>query len=117
LTDKSIAIQKTVTDLTHPGAPVPGDTLQYTIQGEVSDYFALQSLVVDDTAHDGQTLTGTPTLAVSQHTGSSASAAFNGANFTFPAKAANGDTDAEFRLSNELVTRGQSGQLVGGCIP
>ena len=36
ITAKSVAVQKTVVDLTHPGMYIPGDVLQYTINFEVS---------------------------------------------------------------------------------
>ena len=54
LNDKSLAIQKTVADITHPGAPVPGDTLEYTLQFQVSDYFAFQNVFFKDVISDGQ---------------------------------------------------------------
>ena len=41
VTAKSVAVQKGVTDLTRPGASQPGDVLQYTINFQVSDFFAL----------------------------------------------------------------------------
>ena len=44
----------------------PGDTLEYTIVFQVSDFFALQSLVVSDVISDGQRFdtTFTPTLLI-----------------------------------------------------
>ncbi|MEI6258011.1 MAG: hypothetical protein WCQ77_15365, partial [Planctomycetota bacterium] len=38
LTAKTTALQKTVADLTHPGSPRAGDTLEYTLNFQVSDY-------------------------------------------------------------------------------
>jgi uncharacterized repeat protein (TIGR01451 family) len=40
LTDDSLAVQKSVQDL-NGASPKPGDTLQYTLNFQVSDYFAL----------------------------------------------------------------------------
>ena len=50
LKDKSVAIQKHVTLKTDIGAPgaSPGDTLEWTMGVQVSDYFALQNVVVYD---------------------------------------------------------------------
>jgi len=54
--------------------PSPGDTLRYDLNLAISDYFAFGqnllfngSFTVVDTLGDGQTLTGTPTLVVTQN--------------------------------------------------
>jgi VCBS repeat-containing protein len=70
---KSITLLKTATlqtDIGHSGI-TPGDTLQYTLNLAISDYFAFGKdffnagqLVIRDQLSDGQTLTGTPTLTV-----------------------------------------------------
>ncbi|WP_212625520.1 VCBS domain-containing protein [Pseudomonas sp. PP3] len=70
---KSITLIKTATlqtDIGHAGI-TPGDTLQYTLNLAISDYFAFGKdffnegqLIVRDQLSDGQTLTGTPTLTV-----------------------------------------------------
>ncbi len=67
MTAKSIAIQKSVTDLTH-GSPIPGDTLSYTLDGQVSDYFTFNNVVVDDVLGDGQTFDASfvPVLQVTE---------------------------------------------------
>lgn len=74
---KSIAIQKSVSIQTDTNAAgtTPGDTLQYNLQIDVSDYFAFGkngdnnggSWRVDDVMSDGQTWTSgfTPTLSYS----------------------------------------------------
>ena len=59
LTDKSLAIQKMVDDVVHTGPPnavSPGDTLEYTIQFQISDFFAVQNFVANDLLSDGQAL-------------------------------------------------------------
>ncbi|QXN47673.1 VCBS domain-containing protein [Pseudomonas fluorescens] len=70
---KSITLLKTATvqvDVGHAGI-TPGDTLQYSLNLAISDYFAFGKdffnegqLIVRDQLSDGQTLTGTPTLTV-----------------------------------------------------
>ena len=59
LNDRSLAIQKSVQGV-NPSGPngtvAPGDTLEYTIVFQVSDFFAFQSLVVSDVISDGQTI-------------------------------------------------------------
>ena len=57
MTAKSIAVQKSVAvfdSLTGDPGPTPGDTLVYTISGQVSDYFTMGGIVVDDVLGDGQ---------------------------------------------------------------
>jgi uncharacterized repeat protein (TIGR01451 family)/fimbrial isopeptide formation D2 family protein len=128
LTDKSLALQKSIVNLDHPGATRPGDHLQITLQGQVSDFFALQNLAASDALSDGQHFDTafTPTLAVNGNTFVLAAAGMNAANFTEtrhwtggpPTPPVNGTTDLAFRVSSELLTRGRpNGRLVGGCIP
>ncbi|NUU39115.1 VCBS domain-containing protein [Pseudomonas sp. C2B4] len=70
---KSITLLKQVTLQTDIGQTgiTPGDTLQYTLNLAISDYFAFGKdffnegqLIIRDQLSDGQTLTGTPTLTV-----------------------------------------------------
>jgi VCBS repeat-containing protein len=70
---KSITLLKTATlqtDIGHTGI-TPGDTVQYTLDLAISDYFAFGKdffndgqLIVRDQLSDGQALTGTPTMTV-----------------------------------------------------
>jgi uncharacterized repeat protein (TIGR01451 family)/fimbrial isopeptide formation D2 family protein len=121
LRDKSVAVQKSAglaVDLTPAGAS-PGDTIQWTMAVQVSDYFALNTLVLDDLLGDGTRFdnTFTPTLQVDGNGFTSAEAPFAGANFTLSAVNGLGKTPISFRVSDELVTRGgPNGRLVGGCI-
>ena len=68
MTAKSIAVQKSVGIAVDTGdnGYTPGDTLEYTIQGQISDYFTFDDVVIDDLLGDGQTyLTDyVPTLSV-----------------------------------------------------
>lgn len=70
---KSITLLKQVTLQTDIGQTgiTPGDTLKYTLNLAISDYFAFGKdffnegqLVIRDQLSDGQTLSGTPTLTV-----------------------------------------------------
>ncbi|HET6555388.1 MAG TPA: VCBS domain-containing protein [Dyella sp.] len=70
---QSLSLVKQVNDIADIGhaGPTPGDTLGYSIELDLSDYFAfgmniLQQghFLVTDTAGDGQTVTGTPTMSV-----------------------------------------------------
>ncbi|MGB7325148.1 MAG: DUF4347 domain-containing protein, partial [Rubripirellula sp.] len=56
LDDKSIAIQKTVAVITDTGTTgaTPGDTLEYTLTFQISDYYTFGDLVINDTFQDGQ---------------------------------------------------------------
>ncbi|MGO9601741.1 MAG: hypothetical protein ACLP7Q_27530 [Isosphaeraceae bacterium] len=127
LNDRSLATQKSVADLTHPGGPIPSDTLQYTVSFEVSDYFAFQNLILTDLISDGQHFDPafTPTLQVNGGTFTLAAQAMNSANYTVtgnytgatpPPTNPDGTTSVAFRISDEMVTRGQNGQLIGGLV-
>ena len=71
ITAKQLATQKSVQDINDPGTPGParGDTLQYTINFQVSDFFALQNLIATDLLSDGQSFDAafTPTIDFTQH--------------------------------------------------
>ena len=129
LTDKSLATQKSVAIVTDTGAPgaSPGDTLQYTINFQVSDFFAFQNLLLTDLISDGQHFdpTFTPTFQVNGNTYTLGTANFNASNFSvtgnytgaIPAPATpDGTSTIAFNLSNEMVTRGQNGTLLGGQV-
>lgn len=63
LTDRSIATQK---EVSYSGTLAPGTTLDYTIQVQVSDFFALDGLSLTDVISDGQHFDAsfTPTMSV-----------------------------------------------------
>ncbi|CAG4916733.1 VCBS domain-containing protein [Paraburkholderia saeva] len=72
---KSVTLQKQVSDVNDTGTAgvTPGDTLGYTLNIAISDYFAMGQtalgagqLVVTDQLGDGQTLTGTPTFTYTE---------------------------------------------------
>jgi len=134
LTDKSIAIQKGVANLTD-GQNSPGDVLEYTLEVQVSDFFAFAGVEITDVVSDGQHVvsTYTPELAVEGNGFSTPAADMDGANLdvicnysgtqgsecTAPDPDPNdGTTRLVFRISDELVSRGRpDGNLLGGCVP
>ncbi len=133
LTPKSIAIQKGVTVL-GGGSPVPGSTLEYTLDFQVSDFFAFSNVIVTDVISDGQQVdpSFTPTLLVNGNGYVLSSADFVPANYTVDTSeidlsdgpppplvedpATDGTTTLTFRVSDEIISRGQNGRLVGGCV-
>ncbi len=129
LTDKSIAIQKSVAifDDTGDSGPTPGDGLEYTLEFQISDFFAFQQLVITDVISDGQHIIGgfTPTLEVSEH-GVTSSGPLDPANFTVidhwtgapvPVAPLDGTTELIVRVSDELIARMLDGLVHGGCVP
>uniref|UniRef100_A0A7C4Q3F5 Sortase n=1 Tax=Bellilinea caldifistulae TaxID=360411 RepID=A0A7C4Q3F5_9CHLR len=132
LTDKSIAIQKGVANLS--ASPLsPGDVLEYTLDIQISDFFVFDQVVVTDVLSDGQRWDAsfTPTLQIAGNPSTlyDSSGAFNSANYTIdtsqignsgpnpPDDGTNGTTTITFRISNEIISRGQDGRLIGGCVP
>lgn len=124
LVEKSIAIQKHVANLTD-AVNSSGDLLEYTLDVQVSDFFAFQNLVISDTFSDGQHWDATfpPTLLVDGNPFALAAATFGAANYSVtpnytPAAPApnDGTTNLQFRVSDEMIARGQSGTLLGGCV-
>ncbi len=131
INDRSIAIQKTVVAI-NPGTGLPdptvviqpGTVLQYTINYEVSDFFAFNQFSVSDLIGDGQDFVPgfTPTLTSSTRNGTlTTSGNFNAANYT-PPSAVNptGTQTLGFNVSNELAGRGPGGfggLLLGGSVP
>lgn len=71
LIDKCLAIQKTVTDVSGgpPSHPIPGDTLQYTLRFQLSDFKTAGNLKIRDILSDGQTLLSPLTLSVTDQCG------------------------------------------------
>lgn len=126
LNDRSIAIQKSVANLTD-GTNTPGDVLEYTLAFQVSDFFAFDGVTLTDIFSDGQRFDAgfTPTLSLSGNGYSLPAAAMAPANYTVdpnytPASPPpnDGTTTMTFRVSDEIVTRGQAtGRMVGGCVP
>jgi hypothetical protein len=146
LENKAIAVQKSVAIVTDTGGSgaTPGDVLEYTLEFQVSDYFAFNNIVLNDLLSDGQRIDDsfTPRMFIQEHGDSSGLSAIDGGNFTIAdnftgltdtgnaagtgpshvvdGSVAAGSQQARFRISDELMTRGgglADGQLVGGAIP
>jgi len=112
---KSIATQKGVSLFTDVGAPGvgPGDTLQYTINIQVSDYFEFQNLRVRDILSDAQTfVAGSASLTVTEAGSSTGLLVFGSPNITAVETA--GVTTLDFNISGQL---GGDGVLTGGLFP
>jgi fimbrial isopeptide formation D2 family protein/uncharacterized repeat protein (TIGR01451 family) len=133
LTDKSIAIQKSVS-VVGGGIPKPGAVLQYTLNFQVSDFFAFQNISITDIISDGQHFDSsfTPTLQINGNTYVLPAAGMNANNVDVACNytggpgpecdsddpAANdGTTTITFDVSPEIIARGQDGRLIGGCVP
>ena len=118
ITAKSLAVQKGVSVVGN-GPVVQGSTLQYTISFQISDYFALDQLVLPDLLPDGVRFDPTfqPILQVNQHTAGSAAAVFGNNNFAVGGVNADGTQTVTFAVSNELAARTGDGRLVGGDLP
>jgi uncharacterized repeat protein (TIGR01451 family) len=120
LTARTVALQKSFIDLTNPGAPRAGDLIEYTLNFQVSDYFALQDFNVADVLSDGQEFdaTFTPTLTFTQKSQTFTAEPFDGANFSSTVQA-NGSTNVDFDVSAQLQALGLSTgrKLVGAGIP
>jgi fimbrial isopeptide formation D2 family protein/uncharacterized repeat protein (TIGR01451 family) len=71
VTAKCIALQKSVRVVNDPNGPRPGDTLQYRLDFQISDFRTFRGLVLDDYLSDGLTLVpGSAFLTVSDQQGS-----------------------------------------------
>ncbi len=133
LADRSLAIQKSVVNLTD-GVNSPGDVMGYTLEIQVSDFFAFDRVAITDILSDGQHFDPafTPTLEVGGNGYVLGAAGFDSANYTVDKSnidltdgppppppenpATNGTTILTFRVSDEIMTRGQNGRLIGGCV-
>ena len=113
---KSIATQKGVSpvaslDVGAPGVG-PGDTLEYTINIQVSDYFEFQNLKVRDILSDGQTFVAGSARLTATEAGSTTGVDFGLPNIT--AVETLGVTTLDLNISGQL---GGDGVLTGGLFP
>jgi len=126
LTDKSIAIQKSVS-VVGGGNPAPGAVLEYTLNFQVSDFFAFTNVIVTDVISDGQHFDSsfTPTISFNGSGGFTYSGSFSSANYDVACHYTGGGSECEtntspFNGSTELIFRvsDQIGNsLIGGCVP
>jgi len=115
---RSIAVQKGVAVVGGGGAR-SGSVLQYTLNFQISDYFAFQNLNLTDIISDGQTFdtSFTPTLSLTEQ-GSNTSGGFSPSSFTVTRDMmVTGQSTIDFNLNAELAARGLNTQVLGGCIP
>lgn len=122
LSDNQIQIASLVTykDVTVVSGddPFPGETLEWRIEVNISDYYSADNIVLNDVFGDGQTYDSTfaPTLEVFEN-GTTNSYTFAGANFTVgdeDALSDVGDTELIFRVSDQLFTETGDRTLEGG---
>ena len=141
LEEQSIAIQKSVVNADDNSQDfIPGDTLSYTLDFQVSDYFAFEDIIVTDSFSDGQRFNTefTPIVEISEQGGTSTGELdFTFNNYT-PSEVSDsdngetliidetdidnvrddsGDTVLTFDISDELIDSGLDGQLIGGAVP
>lgn len=132
LQDKALAIQKSVKNITDD-TNSPGDVLEYSLPFQVSDYFAFDNLIVTDLISDGQRVLPSfkPSLQILGNGYELTSAPFDSANYVISCNysggpgpectasnpaADNGSTELSFKVSQEIITRGQNGRMIGGCV-
>jgi hypothetical protein len=130
ITDKSIAIQKSIS-----GTAGPGQTLTYTLNFQVSDFFAFDGIVITDVISDGQRLDAsfTPTLQVNGNGYVIAASNFAPGNYDVNChytvvagggtgtecesnSGTTGTTDLVFRVSTQIDVTQTNGQMIGGCV-
>jgi len=119
---RSLAIQKSVELWIDPqgNGISPADTLRYTVNFQVSDYFSMDNMTVTDNVTDGQALdiSFIPTLSVTRG-GVTVADNFTTANYPWVAfdnttGPLAGITTIDFRVSQQLIDMGSSGILKGG---
>ncbi len=116
---RSIATQKDQSILVDakPDGLGPGDTLEYTIDIQISDYFDMQDLVLRDRLSDGQAyVAGSARISVLEGGSTLGSGGFTGTNIAV-SRDASGVTSFIFNLSDQLVANGAAdGVLQGGLL-
>lgn len=123
VTAKSIATQKSQAipnglDLAPTGLG-PGDTIRYTVDVQVSDYFRLGGVVLNDVLSNGQAFVAGSARLTAVERGATigfADVAFDADNVSVARDPNNGVTSLTFRISDELVDRGDDGRLFGGRV-
>lgn len=132
LVDKSIAIQKSVS-VVGGGEPSAGSVLEYTLNFQISDFFAFDNVVITDIISDGQRLSSVPTLEINGNGYTIAAVAFDPdhydifCHYTVVAgggtgaecetnTGASGVTDLTFRVSDQIEETEPDGVLLGGCV-
>ncbi|MBL4590027.1 MAG: DUF4347 domain-containing protein, partial [Alphaproteobacteria bacterium] len=111
---KSIAIQKSVViqNDTNTAGATPGDTLEYTLDIQISDFFAYDTITLEDIIQDGQLLDGgfTPTLNVTRQGVADPADVFTLGGDLTDTTLGNDDHDLDFDVSAIII----GGMLEGG---
>lgn len=120
LTATTLGLRKSFTNLTQSGRYAVGDTIEYTLRFQVSDFFAVGSAVLSDTLSDGQQFDAsfTPTLQYEQQSQSFPAASMSGSNYS-TAVQSDGTELVIFSLADELSLRGLTSgtNLLGAGVP
>ncbi|MAT41871.1 MAG: hypothetical protein CL609_05985 [Anaerolineaceae bacterium] len=137
LADKSITIQKSNTIAVNAGAAgaSPSDIVRYTLNFQISDYFAFEDIVVTDVLSDGQHFYpgNPPTLSINGNSFDLTASAIAPENVDIVCKYtgaldddtncteldldSSGETRLVFNVSSEIISKGQlTGNMVGGCV-
>ncbi len=132
-TARSQAIQKNVeieNDTGNPGV-TPGDILKYTLDFQISDYFAFDNFVIEDVLSDGQRWYTDamlmPELQVNGNPDDLPPDVFDSSNITItpnfstpgdgvPTDGTDGTTNIMFFVSAEMARRGIDPRLLGGGV-
>ncbi|MEM7312851.1 MAG: hypothetical protein AAF497_06840, partial [Planctomycetota bacterium] len=121
ITLRSIAVQKSfvISDDQNVAGPTPGDTLTYSLDVDISDFFTIGDIVLEDTLSDGLIFAGNAMVVVTEENGDSiALSAFPAAALTvFNNTPGTGQTSLEFDLSAAMQALGAAdGILVGDLV-
>ncbi|MEM1179655.1 MAG: hypothetical protein AAGM22_15005, partial [Acidobacteriota bacterium] len=127
LSDQSITVQKSVSLAVDQGTSglSPGDSLEYSLHFQVSDFFAFNKVRLTDILSDGQRFDDQEDVVLSftQHDVTEELTLSAGNIKLVPdfspddAPPNSGTTTLIFWVSSELEDRGFGGTMLGGCIP
>ncbi|WP_305799134.1 SdrD B-like domain-containing protein [Roseococcus sp. SDR] len=112
ITAKSIAVQKSVAPVTTLKA---GENLEWTLDGQVSNYFNMDDLVLIDKLGDGQVFDATKPVTITMREGGATlfSGVIAAANINVVRDAATGISTITFNVSQEMRDRGIDDVLNG----
>ncbi len=118
VTGKTLALQKSASPTANARA---GDVVTYTLSFQLSDYFALGNLVIDDLLSDGQDFDFSvpPTLTFTQKGQTFTAQPFDAANFSVDATRPDGTMTVDFDVAAQLAALGLATgtSIVGAGIP
>ncbi|MBT3391968.1 MAG: hypothetical protein HN413_16335, partial [Chloroflexi bacterium] len=114
---------KNIVNDVSPTGVSPGDTIEYSLNFQISDYFAVEDIILDDVFSDGQLwdATFTPTMTLTEH-GSPTAGNMDAGSYTITRDTgtpgtSTGETTVVFNITNELSDRGLDIKILGGCVP